>query len=900
MTLTPAHKLILAAGVVTAGVAAGFAMNRVAMDPARQTPATQPPATAPPAAEAPKADAASKPAESTEPPADGKPEATEERPAPKPVVRSEPEERDELNRRVIKNAEPTVLSFKSASVSELVPMIVEYTGKVVLPQDEVLARRITIVNDRPLTRRQALDLVFLGLQQKGIAVIEGREIIYLRDQAQVEQQAVPVLSADESTLERKDVGTIVQKVFGFRYAIAGNVAEVVKAKTSDAVKMTVEGDSNQLVISGPIALLQSIEKLIISLDRVSATSLVTETFHLKYGDASQIATNIRELFGDGARAGAGGGGGGGNQGGGNQGGAVNFRNIFGGAANQGGGNQQGGGGGGGGGGQRQTQATPAFRVSFNTQQNSVTVLAEPSILSKVRTQVEEEWDLPVPEDAATPQVFTLKYADPIRVRDLLEQSFSANAQRQSQTAGVSPLTGQFTFQALPEAHQILVVAKSPDKMEVVQKLIESLDVPRLAGLPRVISLKHSQAEELADQLNALLAQEGTLASIRRTVSELSEKGPVQSPFSQVTSDESGFNQQTGTQPDSMQFWWQRARTPTDNAGASTLVAKVRIVPVSRQNAVMVMAPPEYTDAVEELITKLDRPGRQVLITAVIAEISAEDALALGLRTSQNGITPTFGENNFSIGANQTAGVGNNTSQAITGTKNNLLPGLFDTSVLNTGVNINLLLQALAQKTSISILSEPRVYTGDNQEAEFFSGQDIPFITESQPNNNGNLLQSFDYRAVGISLRVRPRITPQRDVDIKINLELSSIVPGQTLFGGAVVDRRETTTQLIVQDGQTVILSGIMRTEDSKITRKVPFFGDLPLVGPLFTSVENTRSNTELVAFVTPIVIENPSENEAANGPFRQRLGELREQLRGTDSAPWPPVPTDAPASGKDK
>ena len=887
-----ARTLMLAAGVISAGVAAGYAMNRTAQEPA--VPAAKPQEPVKPVTD----DGAVKPVNGESGKATDDAKAAE---AVKPAVKVRgPEVRDpESNRRIRDNPEPTVLSFKSASVSELIPMIVEYTGKVVLPQDEILSRRITVVNDRPLNDQQALDLVFLALQQKGVAVVEGPEIIYLRDQAQVDQQSIPVLGPDESVLKRGDYGTVVQKVFGFEYAIASNMGEIVKTSLPDYAKMTVDNESNQLVVSGPVAMLQRIEKLVKSLDKKSVATLATETFQLKFADAEQIAANIRELFGDGARTTGGAAAGGG--GGGNQGGAINFRG-FGIPTPQGGGQpggaQQGGGQGGAG---RATQTTPTFRVSSNKPQNAVTVLADPLVIDRIKKQITEFWDKPAPIDRTQPKVFTLKYIDPIKARDILEASFSTSSTRQAASANIGALAGQFTFTALPEASQIIVVAKSPDSMAVIEKMIEDIDKPRLAGMPRVVPLKHSQAEELADQLNALLAQDGTLAQIRRTVSELSDKGSIQSPFSQSGVDEQGnFSQQSGTTPDVMNFWWGRGRTPTDNIGTSTLVAKVRIVPVSRQNAVMVMAPPEYADAVADLINQLDKPGRQVLITAVIAEIAAEDALALGLRTNQNGITPTFGENNFAIGAN-TSGAGNaNNTQAFTGTKNDILPGLFDTSVLNVGVNINMLLQALALKSSVSILSEPRVYTGDNQEAEFFSGQDIPFITESQPNNNGNLLQSFDYRAVGISLRVRPRITPQRDVDIKINLELSSTVPGQTLFGGAIVDRRETTTQLIVQDGQTVILSGIMRTQDSKTTRKVPLLGDLPFIGPLFTSVENNRKNTELIAFVTPIVIENPAENDAANAPYRQRLGELRDKLGQDETGSnWPPTyppPAKAPAS----
>jgi general secretion pathway protein D len=279
-----------------------------------------------------------------------------------------------------------------------------------------------------------------------------------------------------------------------------------------------------------------------------------------------------------------------------------------------------------------------------------------------------------------------------------------------------------------------------------------------------------------------------------------------------------------------------------------------------------MAPSEYKNSVVDLIGQLDQPGRQVLVSAVIVEVQRDDALNLGLRWSSQNIAPTNADNSISIGGTST------------NTKNNLIPSLFDTSVLNANVNLNVILQALAQKTAISILSEPKVFTSDNQEAEFFSGQDIPFITQSQPNTQGNLVQSFDYKAVGIQLRVRPRITFRHDVDLRVNVELSSIVPGQTLFGGAIVDRRETTTQLIVQNGQTVVISGILRKEDSDIIRKVPLLGDIPLIGLIFRSREKTKTNTELLVFITPMVVDNESDLSRVNEPYKSRLDERRREL----------------------
>jgi general secretion pathway protein D len=826
---------------------------------------------------------------------------------------------DALGRR-ISDTPMTVLAFPRATVEQVIPFIVESTGKVVIPQQEVLARRITVINDKPIARQQALDLVFFALQQTGVAVIENPDFILLRDQADIDRQPVPVIGPGTTTLERTDLGSIVQKVFALKHASAPNVAEIVKTSLPDTNnKIIADADSSQVIVTAPVAILQRIERTITALDKPPPDLPKSESFKLRYADAETVAGFIRDLYSDAPSTrrtgGAQGGGGGGNQGGGGGGGAQG-----GGAGGRLAQLRQGGGGGGGaiaggaganaeGGSGARAQATPVsslLRVTANTQQNAVTVLAETNILAAIRRQIEEEWDKPLPEEAVTPRVYDLKNSDPIKVKAVLEGLFGSGTTGGGARQTVGRLAGQFTFQAVPEAARLVVVGKSPDNLEVIDRIIKDLDQPLAAGIPDVIELKHVQAEDLAEQLNALLAQEGTFAQIRRSSQELSDNNSSASPFA------SGGNQQFDTNTfardtptDVLTFWWQRARPPSDNFGASNMVAKARIVPIAKQNAIMVLAPQEYRAAVAKLIEQLDRPGRQVLIACVIAEVSSEDALSLGLRMSNTAITPTNADNAIGIGPS-----GNNPN-TITGQKEGLINDWFDTSVLNVGVNVNALLQALGQDTTIKILSEPRIFTGDNQEATFFDGQDIPFITDSERNNSGNLVQSFDYRAVGLQLRVRPRITPQRDVDLRVNLELASIQPQQTLFGGFIVDRRETTTQLIIRDGQTVVISGIMRTEDSDITRKVPLLGDIPGLGALFTSTERAKTNTELVAFITPLVVTGSGELDRLNQGARENLQKIRGELpaddrgllqrveeagpAGSTQSPTPtPAPTPAP------
>lgn len=782
--------------------------------------------------------------------------------------------------------EPTPLAFKQVTVEKLIDFIVQATGKVVIPQQDVMSRKITVLNDRPIPREQALDLVFQALAQNGVGVVENEHVITLRAIEEVSKHDVPVIPPSESVLNRRDSGTLVQKVFALRNSTAKALGDVIKDAVPDYAKLNIDEESNQVAIIGPISLQQRMERLITSLDRPSSAALQTETFRLRYADAEAVKANIEELF----QGGSGGSGGNNRRSGQNNqnnqgpGGLFRFAGVS------------------GGGGEGGTSASTEVRVTANAQQNAVTVVADPTILDQIRVQIQEFWDKQLPEEAVVPKVYDLKNSDPIKIRDALEGMFGranpqagrtnqgggqqgGNTQSTSTSQGVGRLAGQFSFQAVPDAGRLIVVAKSQDNLAVIDKIIADLDQPQTVGLPSVVELKHASAEDLSEQLNALLAQDGTLASVRRSEQGLSASSSNVSPFSQSAVDQSTSTTTTtgedGSTAETIAFWWQRSRTPTDRRASSNLVGQLRIVPIWRQNALLVTAPPEYKQSVLDMIEMLDKPGRQVLIAAMVVEVSATDSLQLGLRWSSQTLNPSNADNSVSIG------------NSASGTRNNWATSLFDTSVLNSSVNLNLLLQALSEKQSVNILSEPKVFTADNQEAEFFDGQDVLVPTSSQTANTGSVTQTFDYRAVGIQLKARPRITVQGDVDLRVNLQVSSISPEETTNGGFIFDRRQTTTQLIVKDRQTVVISGILRKQDTNILRKVPLLGDIPILGWAFRSRDKSEVTSELLVFITPVVVNNTTSESMnpVNDPFRQRLDELRKSMKAPDSQRVPTAPS---------
>ncbi len=762
-----------------------------------------------------------------------------------------------------------MLVFNDVSIQETIPFIVQATGKVVIPINlaQLKAKKITLINDSPVDFMLALDLLVEAFRLNDIGVIEHHDRIIIGMLSEIKLINTGVIGPDEDIMERTDRGGIVTKIFAVENTDATELAEQLRDPLPDHATLAVDPNSNQIIVTGDIGLCQRLGTLIRELDRNYVT-VKTSTFRLAHADANEIAQNIMELFEDT----------GGTTGGtpapqrtsrtAQQRRASQRRSTPQRSAVKGAGGGSPG-------------PTAELRITVNVQQNTVTVSGEPDVIDQIGVLIATEWDLPRPP--TTSKIYHLKYTDPLKMRDMLAELLggggtggTGGAARRSrggaagagQRADVSQaIGGIYQIQAYPDSNSLVVLSKTEESFVFLDSLIMDLDQPVFPGVPIVVELKHEDAEEVADQVNAIFAPAGARVYLLRRDTGL-QGIDIGSP---TDTGGGGGPAREGDDGGTITFPWQQGRQGEDETPESPLIGKVRVVPIHRQNAVMILAAPEYREAVRDIIVnQLDKPGRQVLIAAIIAEVELTDDLALGLRLSNSETILRSGPVDNRIGVNL----------GFEGMVNNVFGGLFDTSTLNATSSINIVLQALAQKTKVRILQEPVVFTSDNQEASFFEGQDVPVLTTSQLTPQGGVNESTEYQAVGIGLNVRPRITAYGDVDMEINLEISNInVAASVVSISPVFDRRETTTQVIVKDGQTIVISGILRDQESKVKRKVPLLGDIPLIGALFTSIDHQQTRTELIAFVTPFIVDNPDENdENFNEYARDRLLELSKPL----------------------
>ena len=281
-------------------------------------------------------------------------------------------------------------------------------------------------------------------------------------------------------------------------------------------------------------------------------------------------------------------------------------------------------------------------------------------------------------------------------------------------------------------------------------------------------------------------------------------------------------------------------------------------------------------AIDTFVEEIDRITPQILVEVRIYDVTSKDRLDLGIEW-QAGRTTDYGAGGItSIGPDPTGfvspfatGLFNGTTGKTTGTTGGLRLGW-----LTGGTDVDVFLKAQQQDISAKLLANPSILVLDNEQAKINIISEIPFqeITET---SGGGSIGSTEFREVGVQLEVRPHIT--RDEMIRMHLvpefsvkveNVTVGVPGST-FEQPVVDRRKADTTLLIKHGQTVVLGGLRKKEVAKHINKIPLLGDIPILGWLFMSEGEDTVTSELVVFVTPWIVEEPTMNAVEEQRFQE-------------------------------
>jgi general secretion pathway protein D len=363
---------------------------------------------------------------------------------------------------------------------------------------------------------------------------------------------------------------------------------------------------------------------------------------------------------------------------------------------------------------------------------------------------------------------------------------------------------------------------------------------------------------------------------------------------------------------------RRTSTRTYPSSGDVGDAVISIDPETR--SLIVIADEKTRLAISQVVSNLDRPKPQVLIKVVFLEVTHNNSSDIGIDGSYNNnrfgnpLTTGFMTNFQVLGAGTTnAGIFPSSISPITssfagsnifGLANAGSPaGLYQLF----GQDYQVTLRAIAASGNARVLSRPSVVARNNQPATITVGQSVPLITSVRFDNFGNAINSISYQSVGIILRVTPFITSEGLVEMILSPETSELVADRSQWvpissgpGGTVsaplINTRSADTVVVTPNGQTVIIGGLMEDSKADTETKIPLLGDIPLLGNLFKRKIKSTAKTELLIFLTPHIIQAPTElaaftagerakSDAAKGMTEQELNKFLDTLPSKESEP---------------
>ena len=272
------------------------------------------------------------------------------------------------------------------------------------------------------------------------------------------------------------------------------------------------------------------------------------------------------------------------------------------------------------------------------------------------------------------------------------------------------------------------------------------------------------------------------------------------------------------------------------------------------NALVINAPPDVFRSIRSVVQKLDVRRAQVLVEAVVAEVTTNATRELGIQWAFDGISKDqpVGFINFS----SVGGLGGLLSTPPTLTDGIAVAGGDFTGSTRFGA----LIRALSGDSESNILSTPTLVTLDNEEAEIVVGQNVPFLTGSYSSTGGgstpsNPFQTVQREDVGLTLKIKPQINEGNAIKLEVAQEVSSVTDSQ-LGVDLITNKRSIKTNVIVEDGQAVVLGGLIQDELRETEQRVPGLGDIPILGWLFRSSRTTKVKTNLMVFIHPVILKD--------------------------------------------
>ncbi|WP_028683388.1 type II secretion system secretin GspD [Pseudomonas chlororaphis] len=472
---------------------------------------------------------------------------------------------------------------------------------------------------------------------------------------------------------------------------------------------------------------------------------------------------------------------------------------------------------------------------------------------------------------------------------------------------VRPLVSDDAYVAPSASSNALVVSDSASNVERIRQVVSELDQAGNRSFSTV-ALKHAWASDVARTLNESISQTGNGPSDAKAVGDARSNRVILAGNTQarqrmaelVRAIDVPSNANDSARvvrlhhSDAKQLSkllngigkrlddGNRAGGEGKGGGNSILVSADE-----SQNALVLMADPAQLSMLDKVITQLDQPRAQVLVEAAIVEVSGDINEALGVQWAARAGNVAGGTNFSGTGLSIGTLLGNGKDKNIT------LP---DGAIIGIGTsNFGALVTALSSDSKNNLLSTPSLLTLDNEAAEILVGQNVPFQTGSYTTDTAGASNPFttvERQDVGVTLKVTPHINEGNTLRLKVeqeSSELASAPPGITT-SDVITNKRSVKSTILADDGQIIVLGGLIKDNVKTQVSKVPVLGSIPLLGRLFTSTKDVTEKTNLMVFLRPTLVRGSAD---AINVSQRKYNDLRKLRANGDSRSGLALPADS-------
>ncbi|MBI5784923.1 MAG: type II secretion system secretin GspD [Rhodocyclales bacterium] len=395
-----------------------------------------------------------------------------------------------------------------------------------------------------------------------------------------------------------------------------------------------------------------------------------------------------------------------------------------------------------------------------------------------------------------------------------------------------------TVAADSRLNALLVRSENPSRINSIRQLVASMDQPGAAGNIHVVYLKNADATKVAQTLRSVLTGDSRAAAAGSTSGTTTASGLTQTAATAAGGSEGGQMVQ---------------------ADRST-------------NSLIITASEAVYNNLRSVIDQLDRRRAQVYVEALIAEVTADNATEFGVQFQHSNLNASgatgFGGTNFSSGGSNILGLASNPLNAAKGVNLAVAKGILTLPDGTEILNLAMLARFMETQANSNILSTPNLLMLDNEEAKIVVGQNVPFVTGQYTNTGGgttpaNPFQTIERKDVGLTLKVKPQISEGGALVLQIFQESSSVVATSvTSTNGPTTNKRSIETTAVVDDGEIIVLGGLVQDSYSTGAEKVPLLGDIPVLGQLFRYDTRQRTKTNLFVFLRPMILRDGASYKA--------------------------------------